>query len=185
MRTKLTALLFAVAAAVLVGGPAGPAGAVAGSAKQKLTISPAKGTPNASAETQISLLGVHPEKIKSVELTGDLSGEHPGQMRSYSGNRGASFLPDQPLTEGERAEFTVRIKGRDPISSWFTVGISGLNLPFLPIETFQQDKLRHYQSEPDLVPPKITVEKNSHKTKGDLFLTPLPSPTVHPEATTR
>ncbi|MCB0828075.1 MAG: aryl-sulfate sulfotransferase [Solirubrobacterales bacterium] len=166
-----------MAAAVMVGGPAA---ATAGSSDQKLTISPAKGTPNASAETQISLLGVHPKKIKSVELTGELSGQHPGQMRSYSGNRGASFIPDRPLTEGERAEFTVRIKGRDPIDSWFTVGVSGLDLPFLPLVNFQHDKLRHYKSQPGLIPPKITVEKNSHKTKGDLFLTPLPSPTVHP-----
>ncbi|MBK5111684.1 MAG: aryl-sulfate sulfotransferase [Thermoleophilia bacterium] len=180
MRGKFTALAVLAAATVMVGGLAGPTGAVAGSSNQKLTISPAKGTPNASAETQISVLGIHPDKIKSVELTGEQSGAHSGQMRSYSGKRGASFLPDEPLTEGERANFTVRIKGRDGINSWFDVGVSGPDLPFLTLTSTQPEKLRHYQSLPGLVPPKITVEKNSHRTTGDLFLTPLPSPTVHP-----
>lgn len=192
MRKRLTALAVAVTATVLVGGLAGTAGAGAKSSGkkagkksgkksgQKLTISPAKGTPNASPETQISVFGVSPGKIKAVELTGEQSGVHSGRMRSYSGGRGASFLPDQPLLEGERADLTVRIKGRDPINSFFTVGISGPDLFFLNPGNYQQEKLLHFQSLPDLIPPKITVNKTSRKTKGDIFLTPLPSPVVHP-----
>ena len=159
-----------------------PAGAMAKSKAPVSypTLSPATGTPNASAETQISVLGVKPGLIESVTLTGEQSGPHTGVMKPYSGNNGASFLPDAPLTEGERADFTVSIKGLDTINSWFTVGRSGPNLGFLDLTNYQPDKLSHFQSLPEMTPPKITVTKDNGRTTGDMFLTPLPSPTVHP-----
>ncbi len=46
----------------------------------------------------------------------------------------------------------------------------------------QPAKLDHFMSEPALLPPKITVLKHSSRSEGDIFLTPLPSPTVHPES---
>ena len=48
----------------------------------------------------------------------------------------------------------------------------------------QPDKLQHFASEPALTPPEITVNKTSKKARGggDVLLTPLPSPVVHPES---
>ncbi len=177
VRAKL-ATAAAVTAAIAVTGAAAVPPATA--ATPKLTISPQRGTPNASPDTQISILGVPPSKIKSVVLTGDESGPHLGNLLPYSGNRGASFVSPRALDEGERASFTVKIAGRKPINSWFEVGVPGLRLPFLNLTTTQPEKLRHFQSLPDLIPPKIEVDRNIGGTSGAMFLTPLPSPTVHP-----
>ena len=84
------------------------------SAAGRVTISPAPGTPDVNPQTQISILGPHPDAIRSVTVTGAVSGPHPGSLASYSGNRGASFLLDQPLTAGEKVSAKVRI--RSPIS---------------------------------------------------------------------
>ena len=43
-----------------------------------LTISPAPDTPDVNPQTQISVLGVEPQKIKSVAVTGTASGAHSG-----------------------------------------------------------------------------------------------------------
>ena len=46
----------------------------------------------------------------------------------------------------------------------------------------QPDKLDHFVSQPGLLAPQITVLKQGGTTSGDIFLTPLPSPIVHPES---
>ena len=66
-----------------------------------LTISPAPDTPDVNPQTQISILGVAPQKIRVGRVTGRGQRRAPGLARAYSGNRGASFVLDQPLTEGE------------------------------------------------------------------------------------
>jgi hypothetical protein len=146
------------------------------------TVSPAPGTPDASPQTQISLLGIAPSKIESVQVTGAVSGSHPGRLRAYSGRRGASFVLDRPLTQGERVSVRVRIRGRAALSFSFAVAHLAPTPPVLDIPIFQPAKLDHFVSRPDLLPPQITVHKSSGASTGDIFITPLPSPVVHPES---
>ncbi len=157
---------------------AAPAGAHASS----LAISPQPSTPDASPQTQISILGVPRQQIRSVQVTGQVSGPHSGRLRSYSGHRGASFLPDQALTQGETVSVEIRIKGRKPIRYSFTVATLGPKLPNLNLSTNQPDKLDHFVTEPGLIPPRITVNRSSKRARGNgsVFLAPLPSPIVHP-----
>jgi hypothetical protein len=163
----------AAAAILAAGAPAAPAAA-------KLTISPAPGTPDASPQTQISILGIAPGRIVSVSVTGAVSGGHPGALRRYSGGRGASFVLAQPLTQAERVNAVVNIRGRSPVRFSFTVAQFAGPLPLLNPTGRQPEKQQHFVSRPDLIPPRITVRKHSPKVTGGIFMTPLPSPTVHP-----
>jgi hypothetical protein len=158
-----------------------PAGASASSGQ--LTISPAPGTPDVSPDTQISVLGVPRSRIDRVRVTGATSGPHTGKLRSYSRRRGASFVLAQPLQQGEAASAVVRIEGRKPIHFSFTVATLGRTQQPLNLTTTQPDKLQRFASEPGLTPPRISVNKASRDTApGDVLLTPLPSPVVHPES---
>jgi Arylsulfotransferase (ASST) len=155
-------------------------GAAGEAAARPVAISPAPGTPDASPDTQISVPGVPRPDIASVRVVGDSSGLHGGQFHAYSGRRGASFVLSRPLTQGERVSLTVRIKRRSPISYHFTVARLATAPPVINIPVQQPAKLQHFVSEPQLLPPKISLLKGS--LKGDVFLTPLPSPVVHPES---
>jgi hypothetical protein len=145
-------------------------------------ISPQAGTPDASPTTQISILGVAPSQIRSVRLSGAASGAHTGALHRYSANRGASFVLTQPLTQGERVTVRVRLAGRPTIAFAFTVAHLAKIPPVINLPAHQPDKLDHFVSRPDLLPPHITVLKQGAGGSGDIFLTPLPSPIVHPES---
>ncbi len=160
-----------------------PAGATA-SGTQGLALSPQPGTPDASPDTQISILGVDPAKIRSVRVAGASSGRHAGHLRSYSGERGASFLPNAPFEQSEPVDVVIRLSGRQPVRFSFTVAHLGATQPPLNLTSTQPDKLHHYVSRPDLLPPIIDVLHRSAAARGDgnVLLTPLPSPIVHPES---
>jgi hypothetical protein len=148
-----------------------------------LTISPAPGTPDASPATQISILGVAPGRIRSVRVSGSASGLHAGTLRRYSAGRGASFLLRQPLTQGELVRVRVRITDHAPVAFSFTVARLGRVQPVLDIRVLQPAKLDHFVSQPNLMAPRITIHKPSAGvSRGDIFLTPLPSPVIHPES---
>lgn len=184
-RSRLLSALLGLAAA---GALIGPAGTLAASpaAAGKLTISPQPNTPDASPATQISIVGVPRSQIHSVRVTGQSSGPHSGRLRSYSHHRGASFVLDQQLTEGESVSVKICVRRRKPIRYSFTVATFGAKSPVLNLPSTQPDKLDHFVSEPGLIPPAITVNRSSKRARGngDVMLTPLPSPVVHPGSTT-
>jgi hypothetical protein len=183
--------VVAVAAFIVPAGAAATAGAsdqtfssrpVAPAAKPvtAVTISPEAGTPDASPDTQISILGASPSRIDSVRVVGSASGLVRGAFHAYSGRRGASFVLRRPLTQGERVDVTIRIAGRKPIAYQFTVARLAPVPPVLNIPLQQPTKLDHFVSEPSLLPPRIAVSRGS--ASGDVFLAPLPSPMIHPES---
>jgi Arylsulfotransferase (ASST) len=174
--------LISVVCALL--GSLSPGLAQAAPTSGKLTISPSPNTPDASPETQISILGVDPDRIKAVHVVGEASGGHTGSLHAYSRDRGASFVLNRPLTEGESVAVTLRIKGHPRIQFSFTVAQLGPAQPLLNLTTTQPSKLDHFVSRPDLIPPRISVNTPSPQTAGDgdVMLTPLPSPIVHPES---
>jgi hypothetical protein len=143
-------------------------------------ISPANGTPDASPQTQISVFGIAPREIASVTATGSTSGAHSGQLHDYSGGQGASFLPSAPFTQGEHVSVTIRLRGRAPVHTAFSIATAGTVPGILNLPQTQPSKLQSFVSQPGLTPPKMSVLKKAPSLPGDIFLTPLPSPIVHP-----
>jgi arylsulfotransferase ASST len=182
---RLSFLPALATAALLVPAPAAVAAGHRHRGQQRIAatvpaISPQPGTPDASPNTQISIFGIAPSRIESVEVTGSVSGAHSGTLRDYSGGQGASFVPSAAFTQGETVSAAVRIKGLPVDRFSFTIAQLGTELPLLSVNKPQPDKLQHFYSEPSLVPPKIAILKADPKLPGDVFLTPLPSPIVHP-----
>jgi hypothetical protein len=177
---RIPALVGLVAASILAAGGAGSPSALAASGG-RLTISPAPRTPDASPHTQISVLGVGAERIRSVSARGAATGAHAGRLRPYSRDRGASFVPDRPFAEGERVDVVVRVEDRKPVRFWFKVAHLAPNPPVINFTQTQPSKLQHFVSRPNLIPPQLTVLNPAGATRGRVFLTPLPSPIVHPQ----
>jgi hypothetical protein len=171
-------LAFAIATLLVMW----PASAASASTKARVApmISPGPRTLDASARTQISIFGVPPSEIESVRVTGSVSGAHSGSLKPYSRDQGASFVLSKPLTAGERVTAVIHVSGLKAIDDSFTVATPGITLPVLNIPKEQPAKLQHFASDPTLMAPKITVEKGAANLHGDIFLTPLPSPEVHP-----
>jgi Arylsulfotransferase (ASST) len=176
------ALILATPAAAAVAAPVATAPLAAAPAPAALAISPAAGTPDASPSTQISVFGVRPSLIQSVRVRGARSGVHSGSLKPYSGRRGASFVLKRPLDQGERVAVRVRIAGRAPIAFSFTVARLAVSPPVLDIPVIQLAKLDRFVTLPFLLAPRIKVNRGSASAGGDIFLTPLPSPVVHPES---
>ena len=148
-----------------------------------ITVSPFPGTPDASPNTQISVLGARPATISSIRVTGSSSGLHGGAFHAYSGRRGASFVLSRPLTQGERVQVTLHVRGQRTVAWSFSVARFAPTPPTLDLPIEQPAKLQHFISRPNLAPPKITIlKRTSAASNDDIFLTPLPSPTVHPES---
>jgi len=145
-----------------------------------VTLSPAPGTPDAAAQTQISVLGPAPGRIRAITLRGSQTGVHPGRWARYSGGRGASFLPARPFAAGERVTAVLRVARMRDRRWSFTIARAGTTPPVLNLKVRQEDKLQHFVTQPDLVPPQISVLKPGAARSGSIFLTPLPSPVVHP-----
>lgn len=162
--------------ALLAAGLALPAGAAAA----PVVLSPAPGTPDAGPRTQISVLNLAPPKIRAITLRGSVTGAHAGRWARYSGGRGASFLPTRPFTAGERVSVVLRARGMRDRRWSFTIARAGTTPPILGLKVRQPDKLQHFVTQPDLAPPQITVLKPGATRSGSIFLTPLPSPVVHP-----
>ena len=74
--------------------------------------------------TQISFRGGPPAELGTVSVTGSRSGRHTGTLQAHSDGQGASFVPAQAFTPGERV--TVRthlhIAGARQGDYGFTVG---------------------------------------------------------------
>ena len=62
----------------------------------RLDVLPYPGTPDASPQTQISVLGVAPAQIASVQATGAQSGAHTGRLAPFSGGRPLQFHHTPP-----------------------------------------------------------------------------------------
>ena len=93
---------------------------------------PAPGTPDASPQTQISVLGVAPARIASVRRRRRArAARTPGACAPTRGSRGASFVPATPFAAGERVRVAVRVRGRAPVRFAFTVAAAGVTPPVL------------------------------------------------------
>ncbi len=154
-------------------------------AGERVTVSPAPQTKDASAETQISMLGVPAAELADVTVTGSQSGSHRGRLLAYSQGDGASFVPEHQFTEGElvsvHAElvqsghttpfawsFTVAVRDKPGSSSAAVVGVA--KNPGASGSTPRE--YQSFHSRPGLRPPDVTVSSTDRTATGDLFLAP-------------
>jgi hypothetical protein len=181
VRTSHALATARAVALVLLAGMLGPTGAAAATnALPAVTISPLPGTPDASPSTQISFLGVAPSAISQIDVQGSLSGDHDGRIEAYSTGTGASFLPTQPFSAGERVTVTAleTVDGtQQQIGTSFTVGTFYTAPPVhshaKPAPRPPQSEIESFVSEPQLHPPKVAVTTPAaDRTLGDIFLTP-------------
>jgi Arylsulfotransferase (ASST) len=153
-------------------------------ADERVTVSPAPDTRDASATTQISMLGVPAGELADVTVRGSRSGLHPGRLEAYSQGDGASFLPSRPFDDGELVtvhgevledgktipfawSFTVAVRD-DPGTASATNTLPGTSSGPAPTPK----EFQSFHSAPELRPPDITVSTTANTATGDLFLAP-------------
>ncbi len=148
-----------------------------------VAVSPLPDSYDASAQTQISLLGAPASKLEIVQVSGSQTGSHSGRLRGYSQGDGASWVPSRPFLAGE----TVTVRGSVrthskpvPFAFHFVVAhedpvdyaaVSSAAVPH------DYNEMQHFVSRPDLEPPQLVVSERSPLTSpGDLFAAPYAGP---------
>ncbi|HEX3511020.1 MAG TPA: arylsulfotransferase family protein [Solirubrobacteraceae bacterium] len=149
----------------------------------RVTVSPMPGSRDASAQTQVSLLGVPASELGDVTVTGSRSGRHAGSLAAYSQGDGASFLPREEFDEGEQVHVSARVRApghRLRIAWTFTVALRdrpGAGVGSAAVSASSAPEYQRFRSRPDLRPPTITVARSSPgRTPGDVFIAPYAGP---------
>jgi Arylsulfotransferase (ASST) len=147
-----------------------------------LAVSPLPGSYDASASTQISLLGAPASALSGVSATGSRSGAHAGKLVPYSQGDGASFVPARPFDPGE----TVTVRGRVSaagagrvFSYEFVVDHQDTGLYTATAASVPRDynEEQHFHSAPTLQPPVLDVTASAPGTApGDIFAAPYSGP---------
>jgi hypothetical protein len=156
-------------------------------ASGRVTVSPGPETRDASAVTQISMLGVAANELTGVTVTGSQTGAHSGHLLAYSQGDGASFLPSRAFAEGELVtvhaavlehgsttpfswSFTVAVRDR-PGSMSAAIG-TGTSTSSAPTPAPAPREYQSFHSRPGLRPPDVTVSAKAAQATGDVFLAP-------------
>jgi Arylsulfotransferase (ASST) len=146
-----------------------------------VAVSPLPGSYDASARTQISLLGAPPSALSAVSASGSQSGSHSGRLIAYSQGDGASFVPSRAFNPGE----TVTVRGRvtagarrTPFAYKFVVAHQD-DISYTPAAKTARDpnEEQHFHSAPTLQPPVLAVTARSPQTApGYIFAAPYSGP---------
>jgi hypothetical protein len=130
-----------------------------------VTVSPLSGSRDATPRTQISFLGVSAHAISRVSVVGSHSGAHAGRLLAYSQGDGASFVPAQPFSEGERVEVRAQVRSggaQRVVSDEFAVADQdALSRTPETIHAGHSSEVQGFVSRPDLRPPAVTVTASS------------------------
>jgi hypothetical protein len=142
-----------------------------------LSVSPLPGTMVAAPSSQISLLGVPLGQISAVSVSGSRSGRHAGELRGYSQDDGASYIPQRPFAPGERVDVrgTLHLaSGTRRFAFSFTVAHEDPLLDRTARYTPSRSPtgLQRFHSRPDLQAPTLHVRTPARggAAPGDLFL---------------
>jgi arylsulfotransferase ASST len=180
----LCALLLALpavsgAAPVAVTGPSCTPEALDASAQLDgaVTVSPMPGSVDASAQTQISFLGVPLGALSAVSVTGSQTGAHAGTLEAYSQGDGGSFVPRTPFRAGELVTVSAQLTlagGAQPLGFHFRVAdTDSLSSAPLTPHALAPSVNQQFLSRPDLKPPTVSVHTHSAgQAPGDEFLAP-------------
>ena len=141
----------------------------------RVTVSPAPQSRDASAVTQISMLGVPADELSDVTITGSRSGAHPGRLAAYSQGDGASFLPapafgkaswsasTRSCADGHATEhpFVVELPRRRRATGAGSASTAARRGPAAtrrrPRRAPAPRTYQSFRSRPDLRPPTVTV----------------------------
>jgi hypothetical protein len=150
--------------------------ALAGS---RVTVSPGPETRDASATTQISLLGVPAAELTNVVVTGSRTGAHAGRLAAYSQGDGASFVPSKPFAAGETVSVHAALSegGQTTPFAWsFTVAVRDVPGAAQASVTFKPatgpKNYQSFHSLPAIRPPTVTVASKAPTASGKMFLAP-------------
>jgi len=147
-----------------------------------VSVSPLPDSFDASAHTQISLLGAPVQSLSGLRVHGSDSGSHSGRLRTYSQGDGASFVPSKPFSQGE----TVNVRGevrtgarKQRFAYHFVVATQDV-LPYskpTPPSGLDPNEKQHFHSEPGLEPPSLAVTaRSAQSAPGDIFVAPYSGP---------
>ncbi len=122
----------------------------------------------------------HPGRLAAVDPLGahrQREDRNPRRTPArFRAGPGSQFRVPVAVRAGERVIVAIRLTGRWPIRSSFTVAHLGPIGPPLNIPIIQPATLDRFVSAPGLLPPRITVNRRAPGLAGDVFLTPLPAP---------
>jgi hypothetical protein len=138
-------------------------------------VFPIPGSRVAPPRTQITFRGVNALSVRSVTITGSVSGSHAGTVAGDSDGRGGSFLPSTPFVPGETV--TVRtplnIAGGRGGAYSFTIATPAHSIPYraaVKVPRAPGDVWR-FRSRLDLAPAAVKLQKNSSQAdQQDIFL---------------
>ncbi|MGD0455062.1 MAG: arylsulfotransferase family protein [Solirubrobacteraceae bacterium] len=177
------ALTGASAAAASQTGPTCTPATLNNSALQDgaVTVSPLPGSRDASAQTQISFLGVPAGGLSAISVVGSRTGAHSGRLLAYSQGDGASFLPSQPFAEGERVTVRAQLhtggSARALLDVFAIAAQDQISSTPRSIQPGSPAEVQGFHSRPDLQPPVVTVTAQSPAVApGDVFVAPYAGP---------
>ena len=148
-----------------------------------LAASPLPGSYDASAQTQVSLLGAPASAIAGIRVSGSQTGSHSGRLRGYSQGDGASWVPSKPFLPGETVTVhgSVRTHSKPvPFAFHFVIAhedpvdYAAVSAAAPPRD---YNEMQHFASRPELQPPQLVVSQRSTLTSaGDMFAAPYAGP---------
>jgi hypothetical protein len=146
-------------------------------AQPAVSAYPSPGTSYNQPGEQIAFRGIPASRIGRVSVVGSSSGTHTGQIKADSDGDGGSFVPSKPFTAGETVtvKTSLNIVGGQSGSFTFRIEhpsrpISPMNLPLVPDGAHA---VQHFQTQPNLLPPSLSVSKDSAPaSEGDIFVAP-------------
>jgi Arylsulfotransferase (ASST) len=144
-----------------------------------LALSPPPGGVDASPATQISIKGVPVAQIRVISVAGSRSGGHAGRLAPYASEPGASFLPTNPFTPGERVSVRIAVVGMSPVSYSFLIAHPA-PLPLYPgpaVRFGAIHDVQGFRSRTDLAPPDIATRTvAAGADPGDVLIAPTSGP---------
>jgi len=148
-----------------------------------LTVSPLPGAYDASAHTQISLLGAPEAALSAVSVHGSQTGSHSGRLEGYSQGDGASFVPARSFRPGETVAVRGRVKAGSRTQRFrFQFVVAAQNPIRFTLSVHRAlardySEMQHFASQPALQPPAMEVTARSPETApGYLFAAPYGGP---------
>lgn len=150
-----------------------------GTPKTGVNAYPPPGSRSASPQSQISLRGISPAQVGTLTVTGSISGSHDGTLHGDSDGNGASFVPTDAFTPGEKVtvESALPIAGSQTGRFSFTVAIPVTDTAAPATDPEDANETQFFDSAPDVNPPKFDVVTNaSGSAAGDVFLAPYHGP---------
>jgi hypothetical protein len=142
-----------------------------------VTISPLPGSRDATAQTQISFLGVPAGELSTISVVGSRTGTHSGRLLAYSQGDGASFVPSLPFEQGERvtvhAELRVGHSAHALLDVFAIAQQDQISSTPRRSQAGNPAEVQSFHSRTDLSPPAVTVTAQSPAVApGDVFVAP-------------